>query len=294
MLGVTWAVEILERGPEAVGVIDTVFGAGAIAGGVLAIARASRNRLASDIAVGTVLWSVPLLLIVLWPSPATVFAATLLMGVGKPLVDVNFTTLVQRIVATTSLARVFGVFQGAWYSTMALGALVAPLLIDRLGSRWTLTILAVAIGVPTLLVLPRCLRLDATLRAPEGSDLLRGIPIFAPLPQSAIESLARHLVHEDAVAGTPILREGESADRFLIIRSGRVAVTQDGQHLLDEGPGEFFGEIGLLRDVPRTATVTAVEDTELWSVAREPFLEAVRGTDAALKAADEIITRRLG
>ena len=96
------------------------------------------------------------------------------------------------------------------------------------------------------------------------------------------------------MAGTPILREGESPDRFLIIRSGRVAVTQDGQHLLDEGPGEFFGEIGLLRDVPRTATVTAVEDTELWSVAREPFLEAVRGTDAALKAADEIITRRLG
>jgi MFS family permease len=294
VLGVTWAVEILMRGPEAVGIIDTVFGVGAISGGLLAIARANRNRLATDIAAGALLWSLPLLFIVVWPSAITVFAATLLMGVGKPLVDVNFTTLVQRIVVGTSLARVFGVFQGAWYFTMAVGALVAPLLIDGLGTGLTLSVLAVVVGLPTLLVLPRCLRLDATLREPEGTHLLRGIPMFAPLPQSAIETLARSLVHERVPAGTRILREGQSADRFFIIERGLVTVTQDGRHLRDEAPGEFFGEIGLLRDVPRTATVTAVEDTELWTLAREPFLDAVLGTDAALQAADEIVTRRLG
>ena len=79
-----------------------------------------------------------------------------------------------------------------------------------------------------------------------------------------------------------------------MIQSGRVEVTADGQHLRYEGPGDFFGEIGLLRDVPRTATVTAVEDTELLSLAREPFLDAVRGTDESLTAADDIVTRRLG
>ena len=294
VLGVTWAVEILDRGPEAVGIIDSAFGVGAIVGGFFAIARASRNRLATDMAFGTALWSLPLLLIVVWPSPATVFAAVVIMGFGNPLVDVNFATLTQRIVPDAVLGRVFGAFEGAFIATMALGSLVTPFLLEHLGMRWTLTILAVLVGAPALLFLPRCLRLDEILRPPEGTDLLRGIAIFAPLPQAAIEALARRLVHESAAAGSPVLREGESSDRFLVIQSGRVEVTQDGRHLRFEGPGDFFGEIGLLRDVPRTATVTAVEDTELLSLAREPFLDAVRGTDESLTAADDIVARRLG
>ena len=294
VLGVTWAVEILERGPEAVGIIDSAFGVGAIVGGFFAIARSSRNRLATDMAFGTALWSLPLLLIVAWPSPATVFAAVVIMGFGNPLVDVNFATITQRIVPDAVLGRVFGAFEGAFIATMALGSLVTPFLIEHLGMRWTLTILAVRVGAPALLFLPRCLRLDEILRPPEGADLLRRIAIFAPLPQASIEALARRLVHESAAAGSPILREGESSDRFLVIQSGRVEVTADGQHLRFEGPGDFFGEIGLLRDVPRTATVTAVEDTELLSLAREPFLDAVRGTDESLTAADDIVTRRLG
>ncbi|HET6950521.1 MAG TPA: MFS transporter [Acidimicrobiales bacterium] len=294
VLGVTWAVEILERGPEAVGIIDSAFGVGAIVGGFYAIARASKNRLAADMAFGTALWSLPLLIIVVWPSPVTVFAAVVLMGFGNPLVDVNFATITQRIVPDAVLGRVFGAFEGAFISTMALGSLVTPFLLEQLGMRWTLTILAVVVGAPALIFLPRCLRLDEILRPPEGTDLLRRIPIFAPMPQSAIEALARRLVHESTPAGSPILSEGESSDRFLVIQSGRVEVTQDGRHIRFEGPGEFFGEIGLLRDVPRTATVSAVEDTELLSLAREPFLEAVRGTDEALTAADDIVTRRLG
>lgn len=294
VLGVTWAVEILERGPEAVGLIDSAFGVGAIVGGFFAIARASRNRLATDMAFGTALWSLPLLLIVIWPSPVTVFAATVIMGFGNPLVDVNFATITQRIVPDAVLGRVFGAFEGAFIATMALGSLATPFMLEHLGMRWTLTILAVIVGAPALLFLPRCLRLDEILRPPEGTDLLRSIAIFAPLPQAAIEALARRLVHESAAAGSLVLHEGESSDRFLVIQTGRVEVTQDGRHLRFEGPGDFFGEIGLLRDVPRTATVTAVEDTELLSLAREPFLDAVRGTDESLTAADDIVTRRLG
>ncbi len=294
VLGVAWAVDILERGPEAVGIIDSAFGVGAIVGGFYAISRAAHNRLATDMALGTALWSLPLLLIVAWPSPATVFAAIILMGFGNPLVDVNFATIVQRLVPDAVLGRVFGAFEGAFIATMAIGSLVTPFLLEWVGMRWTLTVLALVVGVPAIAFLPRCLRLDATLRPPEGTELLRGIPIFAPMPQAAIESLARSLVPETALAGTTIMSEGEGSDRFLVIRSGRVEVTQNGEHLRHEGPGEFFGEIGLLRDVPRTATVTALEDTELLSLARDPFLDAVRGSDEALTAADDIVARRLG
>ncbi len=294
VLWVTFAVDILERGPQAVGIIDSALGVGAIVGGFFAISRASRNRLASDLALGTALWSLPLLLVAIWPSPVTVFAAVILLGFGNPLVDVNFVTIVQRITPDAVLGRVFGAYEGALIGTMALGSAITPVLLEELGLRWTLTVLGLIVGVPALAFIPRCLRLDATMRPPEGAELLRRIPIFAPMPQAMIESLAGSLVTEHAPAGTAILSEGQSSDRFLVIVSGRVEVTQQGTHLRHEGPGEFFGEIGLLRDVPRTATVTALEDTTLLSLARDQFLGAVLGTDESFAAADDVVVRRLG
>jgi predicted MFS family arabinose efflux permease len=294
VFGVTFAVEILETGPAGVGIIDSVFGVGAILGGFYAIARSTRNRLAGDLALGTALWSLPLLLVVAYPSPATVFASAVLLGFGNPLVDVNFATIVQRLTPNAVLGRVFGAYEGALIGTMALGSAVMPFLITGLGLRWALAVLALIVGVPALLFLPRCLRLDATLRAPAGTDLLRGIAIFTPLPPSTIEALASLLTTESAPAGTAVVREGGVSDRFLVIISGRVEVTQHGEHLRFEGPGEFFGEIGLLRDVPRTATVTATEDTTLYSLAREDFLDAVLGLDESLAAADDVVMRRLG
>jgi MFS family permease len=291
--GVVLAVDILETGPQGVGIIDSVFGVGAIVGGFYAIARSTRNRLAGDLAMGTVLWSLPLLLIVIHPSPVTVFASAILLGFGNPLVDVNFATIVQRLTPDAVLGRVFGAYEGALIAGMALGSAVTPFLISSFGLRWALAILALVVGIPALSFIPRCLRLDGTLRAPEGTALLRGIAIFSPLSPVKLESLAGALTTETAAAGTAIVREGDVSDRFLVIVSGRVEVTQGGEHLRFEGPGEFFGEIGLLRDVARTATVTALEDTTLYSLARDDFLDAVNGVDESLAAADDVVMRRL-
>jgi MFS family permease len=291
---VVFAVDILKTGPQGIGLIDSTFGVGAIVGGFYAIARAARNRLASDLALGTALWSLPLLLVVAWPSPVTVFASAILLGFGNPLVDVNFVTIVQRLAPDKVLGRVFGAFEGGLIGGMALGAFIMPYLIDGLGLRWGLTVLAFLVGIPALLFLPRCLRLDATLQPPEGTELLRRIPIFAPLTPSAIEALARGASRRHAVPGEVLTTEGEESDRFYVIDHGQVEVTQQGRLLRHEGPGDFFGEIGLLRDVPRTATVTATEDTELISVDREDFLGAVRGAEESLAAANEVVVRRLG
>jgi CRP-like cAMP-binding protein len=117
--------------------------------------------------------------------------------------------------------------------------------------------------------------------------------MFTPLRRDTLESLASRLVPESASAGTIILREGDESDRFLVITSGRVEVTQAGRVLRVEETGDHFGEIGLLRDIPRTATITALEDTTLLSLSRPDFLTAV-GTGEARVAADDIVARRLG
>ena len=290
---VIFAVDIVGTGPEGVGYIDSVFGIGAIVGGFFAIARAAHNHIANDLAVGTILWALPLLLVVAWPSPVTVFASAVVMGFGNPLVDVNFATIVQRITPDVVLGRVFGAFEGALIAGMAVGSAVMPFLVHWLGLRPALTILALAIALPAFAYLPRCRRLDTTLVEPEGTSLLRAIPMFSPLTRATLENLARQLTHESAPAGTAVLHEGEESDRFLVIRSGSVRVTQGDQVLRTEGVGDYFGEIGLLRDVPRTATVTAAEDTDLLSLSRADFLDAVSGEESRM-AADDIIARRLG
>ena len=294
VLGVVLAVDVLGTGPAGVGLIDSVLGIGAIVGGFVAIARSVRNRIALDLVTGTLLWSLPLVLVVVDPSPATVFAMVAVMGFGLPLVDVNYATLTMRLTPDERLGRVFGAFEGTCIGVMALGSFATPFLLDHLGVRGVLGLLAVVVGLPALAYLPRARRLDASLRPPPGTDLLAGIPMFSPLAPASLEFLARRLVPRSAPAGTAIVRQGEPADRFYLIVAGRVEVTQDGRTLRVEGPGEFFGEIGLLRDVPRTATVTALDDCELVSLTREDFLGAVQGTDASMAAAYDIVTSRLG
>jgi predicted MFS family arabinose efflux permease len=293
VFAIVFAVDLLQTGPEGVGYIDSVFGVGAVVGGFFVIARTSRNRLAGDLALGTALWCVPLLLVVVWPSPATVFASAVLMGFGNPLVDANFVTLVQRIAPQQVLGRVFGAYEAMLIASMALGSAVMPLLIAALGLRPALAIIAAVVAVPAFALMARCRTLDATLTEPEGTSLLRAIPMFSPLSRARLEDLAARLTHESAPAGTVVLRQGEESDRFLVIASGAVEVTADGRVLRTEGVGEHFGEIGLLRDVPRTATVTATMDTELLCLSRADFLEAVSGEESR-READAIVARRLG
>ena len=185
---------ILGTGAAGVGYVDSVFGIGAVAGGIFAIARSARNRLAIDLAFGTMLWAAPLLLVAAIPKPATVFIAAALMGFGNPLVDVNAMTIVQRIVPTAVLGRVFGAIEGFIIGGMAIGSATSPFLIEHLGLGGALTVLALLVLVPTIVLFPRCRDLDARLVEPAGTAWLRAIPMFAPLRRDVLEGLARLLV----------------------------------------------------------------------------------------------------
>jgi MFS family permease len=290
---VVMAVHILGTGPEGVGYLDSMLGVGAIVGGFVAIARASRLKLAQDMTYGVILWSVPLLLVTAWPTPVAAFAAVILLGFGNPLVDVNMETILMRITPEEVLGRVFGALDACLIATMALGAAVMPFLVHWIGLRGALAVVGLGVALLALAGLPRMRSLDSRLRRPAFLDRLQAVPMFAPLTPAVVESLARSLITVPVAAGEVVLREGEDSDRFYVIDSGLVEVTQEGTVIRREGPGDFFGEIGLLRDVPRTATITAVEDSVLVALERDDFLSAVTGEREARTAADEVVNRRL-
>jgi MFS family permease len=290
---VVMAVDILLAGPKGVGYLDSALGVGAIVGGLIAISRSRGQKLGQDMTLGVVLWSLPLVLVALWPSPVTAFACVVVLGLANPLVDVNMDTIIQRLTPDAVLGRVFGALETCLIATMALGSIIMPLLLHWIGLRASLAVIGVGVAVLALTGLPRMRALDSRLRTPETLSLLQGIAMFAPLTPAVLESLARSLTAVRVAAGGVVVSLGEESDKFYVIESGLVEVTQGDRVLRREGPGEFFGEIGLLRDVPRTATITAVEDTVLQALDREIFLDAVTGQNDARMAADDVISRRL-
>ena len=295
---VVMADEILDAGDAGLGYLNAVIGVGSILGGMLAIARARLGALGRDMTIGVVLWSLPLLLVTVWPTPVACLAAAALIGLANPLVDVNLDTVMQRLTPDEMLGRVFGALESCAIATAALGAFVMPLLLQLMSLRAALAVLATPVAVLALVGLPAMIRLDARLKAPRGLELLRSIDLFAPLDPTTHEQLARSLVETRYAPGDVLVREGEESDLFYVIESGRVQITQsEGTEarrvLRTEGPGEYFGEIGLLRDVPRTATVTAQEDTVVLCLAREDFLRAVSGHRESSLAAEATIRRRL-
>jgi CRP-like cAMP-binding protein len=188
---------------------------------------------------------------------------------------------------------VFGAFEGALIGAMALGAAVMPFLDDWLGLRPAIAAIAIVVGVPTLLLLPAARGLDLRLRRPDTLTTLESLSIFSPLAPSALDALARRATRLAVPAGEVVVAEGDVGDRFFVVESGRVAVSHGSDVVRQQGPGEYFGEIALLRDVPRTATVTAAEDTVLVSVDRSDFLGAVTGSAESAGALDEVISYRM-
>jgi CRP-like cAMP-binding protein len=176
---------------------------------------------------------------------------------------------------------------------MAVGSLVMPLLIHAVGLRWALAILGLGIALVVLPAFPRLRRLDRVLGEPAGLALLRTIPMFSPLEPQRLEALAQQLGRRVVSTGEVVIREGDPGDRFYVVESGRTTATHGDQVLSSQGTGEPFGEIALLRDVPRTATITADEPTVLLCLDRDAFLAAVTGDDEVSTRADDLVSRRI-
>ena len=295
VLLVPLAIQKLDIGRGGVGYLHTGFGIGALCGAIGGLALVGVRRLSVPFIAGVILFGLPVVLIGGWPVVAVSVIAFGFVGVGNTLVDVAGFTLVQRAVPDEILARVFGVIQFLWFGTSGLGALVTPWVIDWLGLRGALV--AVGLFCPVMVALfgLRLVRIDAAAPVPEESELrlLRTVPIFAPLPGTTIEHLVARLSPLRFEAGTEIIRQGDPGDRFYLVAEGKVEVSADGKPISLLGPGEYFGEIALLRDVPRTATVTAKTPVVLYALEREDFLAAITGHAPSAKAAEAVVGARI-
>jgi MFS family permease len=294
VLNVIIAIEMLDAGPDGVGYLLAVCGVGSVAGGLVVLGRVGRKRVATDMSIGVIGWAVPFLVLAAYPSLPTALLALLVVGFMDPWVNLGLDTLPQRLAKERMMSRVFATVDATLIAAMSVGSLVAPLLLDLLGLRGALLVLGATVAVYAVSTLPRMRRLDQRFQAPPETDLLLAIPMFAPLASSAVEALAVASERRTAGPGEVIVLEGDPAQEFFVIVEGEVEVTHDGVVLRREGAGDVFGEIGLLRDVPRTATVTAVTDVVLLVLGRRPFLETVSGTLDSMRAAEDLAWRRLG
>jgi len=291
---VSIALDLLEMGESGLGLLDAVLGVGGILGGFVVLVLARRGRLASDFGIGVILWAAPLLLIAAVPSLATTLVAMFLIGLANSMVDVNAYTIVQRVAPAEVMGRVFGALESLLTVGMALGALVMPLLIELVGLRTGLAIVGGSVTLAGLAGFAGLRRIDETALAPAGLDLVRGVPLLAVLPPPVQERLAHVLVPATFAAGEVVIREGDRGDRFWIIERGEAVVSIAGETVRQLGAGDSFGEIALLRDVPRTATVQAGdEDLVLQGLDRDEFLPAVTGHGEASEVADAVVERWL-
>jgi hypothetical protein len=294
VLIVVLAFDVFASGDSATGFLSAAMGAGGLLGAAAAVTLIARPRLSRAMRSGMLLCGAPLALIGGVPAGALVAPALATTGAGMSVMDVAGRTMLQRLVPDRTLSRVFGVLEGSYMAAEAVGAVLGAVLVATVGLGATLVAAGLLLPVVVLVTRRHLAEADVGAAVPlEDIRLLHSLPMFAALGPPELERLAQHLFPAGAAAGETIIREGDVGDRFYVVKGGEADVSKDGRALTRLGAGECFGEIALLRDVPRTATVTARTDMELLVLERTEFLAAVTPLEASARALDELVEARL-
>jgi hypothetical protein len=292
VLTVVAALRLLHLGSSGVGFLTAAPGLGGLVGGVFAAALVGR-RVGLPFGLGLVLWGVPIAAIGAWPHAAVALAVLPLVGAGNSVLDVAGVTLLQRVAPDEQLARVFGVLYGGAMGAVGIGSILVAPLISAFGTRGALA--ATGAFLPALAVMfgSRLLAIDREVSVPARElALVQGVPMFAPLSVAAKERLATKLSPRLVPAGEVVINAGEEGDGFFIVGEGEFDIDAGGRHTTAHR-ADYFGEIALLRDVPRTATVTAETDSQLLELHRDDFLAAITGHSVAHAAGHEVAASRL-
>jgi hypothetical protein len=263
-------------------------------GAAVALALIGRGRLAGDFALGIVLWGAPLVLLGAFPNVAVAILALGIVGLGNTLVDISAMTLLQRTTPAEVAGRVFGVLESVTTGSVAVGFLSVPILIAAIGSRGTLLAVGALLPVLAALTWRQLARIDDGATVPAEQLLaLRGVPFLAPLPLQSLEFLAKRLTPLTLAAGETLFSLGDPGERFYILREGSLEIDLPDAIKVEHAPS-FVGEIALLRDIPRTATVRAATDASLWALEQSDFLDTVSSHARSRASANEVASGRLG
>ena len=294
VLLVAAAIDLLGMGDPGVGLLTAAIGSGGLVGGFVAFGLVGRTRLAPAFVAGLVIWGLGIALIGLVPIVGIALISLAVGGIGKVLIDVAGYTLLQRTVPNDHRTQVLGIQEGLVTAALALGSVLASVLIEAVGIGSALIIAGALPAVAALVAWPGLRHVDAAVVVPAHEvALIRGVPMFSPLQLSTLEELAAGLEWRTADAGDVVVRQGDLGDRFFMIDLGEVLVEIDGRDSGRLGPGGSFGEIALLRDVPRTATITAETHVRLAAIERTHFIEAVTGHHQSAAAADRLVAELL-
>ena len=285
---------VIALGSAAVGWLTAVLGVGGLLVGPLVVLLVRGKRVARSFAAGVAGWGVPMILLAFAHAPYWPYLMFGVIGVGNVFDDVGVYSSLQQVIPPRLMGCALGVRRGMLLLSMGLGSAVTPLLIHAWGARGTLLATGLLVVVSAATFLPRLTAIDGRISAP-GPDLalLRDVSFFRPLPFAIVEHLASELKTATYEPGAVIIREGEPGERFYIIAAGQARASKDGKQLREMGTGESFGEIALLRRIPRTATVTATSRVEVRTLAREEFLAAVTGNPESVESAEEVVSTRL-
>jgi MFS family permease len=292
VLIVVAAFEVLDADASAVGYMTAAIGVGGLFGALGAFTLGGR-RLAVVFGVALVFWGVPIALM----APSTFLATALLLlavvGAANSIEDVASFTLLQRIVPDDVLARAFGAIWGLAMGGVALGSIVAPAVVSLMGPQAALVVVGMILPVLALLAWSRLVAIDRAVPRPTGElTMIDHVLMFAPLSLAAKEHLATALIPMSIPAGEVVIRANDPGDRFYIVKNGEFEILA-GDAQVTALAGDHFGEIALLGDVPRTATVRAVVDSNLYALQRSDFLAAATGHSGVRAAGESIAAERL-
>ncbi len=292
---VVLALEQLRMGAPGVGVLSAALGAGAVASSLGASMFVNGRRLAVLEGIGVILWGLPLTLSGVLPLEPVVLGLMGVIGVGNALVDIGLHTLPARLVPEELLARLFGAKSSLTALAGAVGAVVTPFAIDLLGIRGALVLLGLVAPALVTLAWRRLHAIDAAIAQRDTEiEVLNGVAMFRPLPMPAIDGLALHVAAAKVAPGDEVFHQGDPGDRFYVIEDGEAEVIGDGRLIRTLSSGDGFGEIALLEETARTATVRARTPLRLHRLDRCHFRSAVQGYESSEREAEALVLDRLG
>jgi Cyclic nucleotide-binding domain/Major Facilitator Superfamily len=294
VLFVELARGVLHLGSSWAGYLAGAAGAGSVVAVVVTARLVGRRHLAGPLVMAMAVWSAAFAGLAVASGVAGAIVLLVVAGGAEKTFDVAGRTLLQRVARPGLLASIFGLLEGLQMATFAVGSLLAPALVALGGAPAAFVGVGAILPGVALLTGRRLLDIDRHANVPVVEiELLRSMPMFAPLSPPSLESLARALEPVTVAAGTEVIREGEEGDRFYVVADGEVEVTASGRHLGTQGRSSGFGEIALMYDVPRTATVRARTDVHLYALDRETFLVTLIGNAHAHASAQELARSRL-